>query len=79
MTRHKALSLTMLVLALAVAMPGGLLAQGQQAQHIFTPMASPRAEVAQRIALTDVEVVYHRPAVNERDVWGRAVLHGFTR
>ncbi len=73
MFRHKALTLTILGLALAAAVPGCLLAQGQQAQHIFTPMASPRAEVAQRIALTDVEVVYHRPAVNERDVWGRVV------
>lgn len=60
-------------LILVLATTGSVWAQGPQAQHIFTPMASPRAEVAQRIGLTDVEVVYHRPAVNERDVWGQVV------
>ena len=64
---------TLPVLALAFFATGAALAQGQQAQHIFTPMASPRAEVAQRIGMTDVEVVYHRPAVNERDVWSQVV------
>ncbi len=66
-------TLILLALALAVVVPGVLLAQGPQSQHIFTPMASPRAEIAQRIGLTDVRVVYHRPAVNERDVWGQVV------
>jgi len=61
------------VLALIFLTTAGVQAQGQQAQHVFTPMASPRAEVAQRIGLTDVEVVYHRPAVKERDVWGTVV------
>ncbi len=64
---------TLVVLALTLITSGSALAQGPQAQHIFTPMASPRAEVAQRIGLTDVGVVYHRPAVNERDVWGQVV------
>ena len=75
MTRHTVFrsSLTLAVLALTLISTGSVLAQGPQAQHIFTPMASPRAEVAQRIGLTDVEVVYHRPAVNERDVWGQVV------
>ncbi len=66
-------TLTLLVLTLSLITAGGLSAQAPQAQHIFTPMASPRAEVAQRIGLTDVEVAYHRPAVGERDVWGQVV------
>ncbi len=72
MTRRKTFS-TLLILALTLVAAGDLLAQGPQAQHIFTPMSSPRAEVAQRIGLTDVEVVYHRPAAGERDVWGQVV------
>ncbi len=72
MNQRNWLSVSVLALALASAATG-LLAQGQQAQHIFIPMASPRAEVALRIGLTDVEVVYHRPEVRERDVWGAVV------
>lgn len=66
---------TVLVLVALASTPSALVAQisQQQAQHVFTPMASPTAEVAQRIGLTDVHVRYHRPAVNERDVWGRVV------
>ncbi len=53
---------------------GAAVVQAQpQAQHIYTPMASPRAETAQRIGLTDIRVTYHRPAVNDRDVWGQVV------
>jgi Protein of unknown function (DUF2911) len=73
MIRHAPRTLTLLALALILAVPGALLAQDQQAQNVFTPMASPRAEVAQRIGLTDVKVVYHRPAVGGRDVWGQVI------
>ncbi len=45
----------------------------RQAKHIFTPMASPGAEVAQDIGLTEVRVSYHRPAAKERDIWGTVV------
>lgn len=70
-------SSTYVVLALLLigGVPAALTAQiaEQQAQHVFTPLASPTAEVAQRIGLTDVRVRYHRPAVNERDVWGQVI------
>ena len=69
------LALAVLVPTLVWSSPGVLTAQTaeQQAQHVFTPMASPRAEVAQRIGLTDVKVTYHRPAVGDRDVWGQVI------
>jgi len=75
MKQRKTLTLIAFTLALAVTSSGSLWAQiaDRQAQHIFTPLASPRAEVAQRIGLTDIGVVYHRPAVNERDIWGTVV------
>ena len=75
MYQRQALTFAILALALSWGSPGVLSAQfaEQQAQHVFTPMASPAAEVAQRIGLTDIKVRYHRPAVNERDVWGQLI------
>ncbi len=36
----------------------------------------PAAAVGQRLGLTDVEITYHRPAVNGRTVWGEVVPYG---
>jgi len=40
------------------------------------PMQSQRAEVSQRIGITDITVDYHRPLVNDRKVWGDLVPYG---
>jgi hypothetical protein len=40
---------------------------------IELPEASPRAALTQRIGLTDLTIVYHRPLVNSRKVWGGLV------
>ena len=40
---------------------------------IPTPQASPAATVGQTIGVTDVSVTYHRPAVNNRRIWGGLV------
>ncbi|MEM7583062.1 MAG: DUF2911 domain-containing protein [Acidobacteriota bacterium] len=48
----------------------------RQAQHIFAPLASPGAEVAQGVGVTKIHVSYHRPAVNDRDLWGAVVPSG---
>lgn len=37
------------------------------------PEASQRAAVQQRIGVTDIKIVYHRPLVNGRKVWGALV------
>ena len=42
-------------------------------QNLTTPQASQQASVSQRVGLTDIEVKYHRPAVNNRLVWGGLV------
>ncbi|WP_424521566.1 DUF2911 domain-containing protein [Rubrivirga sp.] len=44
--------------------------------QLATPRASPYAEVSQTVGLTDLEVAYHRPAVNGRRVWGDLVPYG---
>jgi tetratricopeptide (TPR) repeat protein len=45
-------------------------------QQIKTPDASPAASVSQSIGLADFTVVYHRPAVNKREVWDKLVPYG---
>src|SRR5512144_1994315 len=40
------------------------------------PQASPEASVAERVGLTDIELRYHRPAVNGRTIWGELVPWG---
>lgn len=42
-------------------------------QNLTTPQASQKASVSQRVGLTDITVTYHRPAVNNRIVWGGLV------
>src|ERR1700734_590689 len=40
------------------------------------PLGSQRAEVAQRIGITDITIDYHRPLVNDRRIWGGLVPYG---
>jgi hypothetical protein len=47
-----------------------------QAPPLMLPEASPRAHVSQTVGLTDIDVSYHRPAVNGREVWGGLVPYG---
>lgn len=62
--------------ALLLVPAASALAQARQPQHIFLPNVSQRAEVAQTIGVTDIRVVYHRPGVNERTIWGGLVPYG---
>src|SRR5947208_980301 len=50
---------------------GAYLAQGQTL--LVLPEASQRATVSQRLGVTDVTLVYHRPLVNGRKVFGGIV------
>ena len=45
---------------------------------LTTPQASPAATVEQTVGVTQMKVVYHRPAVNKRKVWGELVPYGET-
>lgn len=46
------------------------------AQRLKAPEASPEATVEQTIGLTSAKVVYHRPAIANRQVWGNLVPYG---
>ena len=53
-------------------------AQVSQAQSFLMnlPRPSQRAELVQRIGITDVAISYHRPLVNGRKIWGGIVPYG---
>ncbi len=40
------------------------------------PRGSQMAKVSQRIGITDVAIIYSRPSVNEREIWGQLVPYG---
>ncbi|MBN2571807.1 MAG: DUF2911 domain-containing protein [Ignavibacteriales bacterium] len=45
-------------------------------QTLTMPMVSPKAQVMQRIGLTDIVIDYHRPGVKGRLIWGGLVPYG---
>lgn len=45
---------------------------------IVVPEASPKASISQTIGLTDITISYHRPAVNQRKIWGGLVPYNET-
>lgn len=47
--------------------------KAQQTLTATTPMLSPKASISQRVGITDIKVVYSRPAVNNRQVWGEVI------
>ncbi|MGI9552392.1 MAG: DUF2911 domain-containing protein [Aurantibacter sp.] len=40
------------------------------------PRGSQMAKVSQKIGITDVTIVYSRPSVNDREIWGKLVPYG---
>ncbi len=62
-------------LAVCMAAAAG---QGLRAQSnvLDLPLQSQRAEISQRIGLTDITIQYHRPLVNGRKVWGVLIPYG---
>ncbi|MGB2672576.1 MAG: DUF2911 domain-containing protein [Candidatus Acidiferrum sp.] len=49
---------------------------GSQATELNLPTLSQRAVVTQRIALTDITIVYCEPLVGGREIWGKTVPYG---
>jgi tetratricopeptide (TPR) repeat protein len=47
-----------------------------QSTQLDLPRPSQRAEIVQRIGITDIAINYHRPLVNGRKVWGGLVPYG---
>jgi hypothetical protein len=47
-----------------------------QSTQLNLPRPSQRAQVTQRIGITDITITYHRPLVNGRKVFGGLVPYG---
>ena len=47
-----------------------------QALVLDLPDQSQKAQVSQRIGITDITISYHRPLVNDRKIWGNLVPYG---
>jgi Tfp pilus assembly protein PilF len=62
-----------LVAALAAAPAAAQFKNGNQTTLLDLPRQSPRSVVSQRIGLTDITIVYHRPQANGRPVFGDLV------
>jgi Protein of unknown function (DUF2911) len=66
-------------LAGCVVLAGNAVAQfknGSQPTELNIPRVSQRGTVSQRIGLTDITIVYHRPEVGGREIWGKTVPYG---
>ncbi len=53
-----------------------LLFSVQSFAQLDLPRGSQMAKVSQRIGISDVTIVYSRPSVNDREVWGKLVPYG---
>src|ERR1700722_18383136 len=49
---------------------------GSQATELNLPRLSQRAQITQRVGLTDITVVYHAPLAGGREVVGETVPYG---
>jgi tetratricopeptide (TPR) repeat protein len=58
---------------LTAAMPG---MSPAQSFVLDLPLPSQRAEVSQRIGITDITITYHRPLAKDRKIWGGLVPYG---
>ncbi|MBQ4821978.1 DUF2911 domain-containing protein [Aquimarina sp. MMG016] len=45
--------------------------------QLQTPEGSQRAQVTQRVGITDITIDYGRPSVKDREIWGKLVPYGY--
>ena len=62
--------------SVAVVAAATLLAAPAAHAQIATPQASPKSTVTQRVGLTDITIVYSRPGVKARQIFGTVVPFG---
>ncbi len=74
--RKITLSGALAALLLSVSAAQAEVGSQRQIQGLWLPNASPTATVSQTVGVTEIELFYHRPAVNERAVWGALVPFG---
>ncbi len=63
-------TITSFVMCLTLCLSFTVMAQ------LNTPQGSQMASVMQRVGTTDITITYSRPAVNDREIWGKLVPYG---
>lgn len=66
--------LTKLFLLASALLAGGNIS----AQNLPQIQASPHSRVMQEVGFSEITIDYHRPAVKDREVWGKLVPYGMT-
>ncbi|MCP5050438.1 MAG: DUF2911 domain-containing protein [bacterium] len=75
MFKKKSIKLVVLgVMLIAFAM-----VQHVSAQNLKTPRVSPKIKLNGTIGVTQVEIIYSSPRVNNRGIWGKLVPYGLTK
>jgi tetratricopeptide (TPR) repeat protein len=64
----------LLVVLALVTIAATLPATAQNIQDL--PRRSPHTTITQRVGITDITIDYHRPSVNDREIWGGLVPYG---
>lgn len=59
--------------AAVVALSGLLVMAGSASAQLQLPRPSPKSTVSQTVGVTDVTVIYSRPSVRDRKIWGALV------
>jgi tetratricopeptide (TPR) repeat protein len=72
----RALVIVLAVFAFAQQQANAQFKNGSQAVELNLPRLSQRAQVVQRIGITDVTIVYHSTLVGGRELWGKTVPYG---
>jgi len=67
-----------LFMALAASLIFLVTASQTMAQGVTLPDGSQEGTVTQRVGITYISVNYHRPSVNDREIWGALVPYGFS-
>ncbi len=63
---------------LVACIAGAMLLFSTQANaQLKTPEGSQRAQVMQRVGITNITIDYGRPSVKEREIWGKLVPYGY--
>ncbi len=62
--------------SLPVILLGAMMFCTQAMAQLDLPRGSQMAKVSQRIGITDVTIIYSRPSVNDREIWGALVPYG---
>ena len=62
--------------SMVLTLIGALMFCSQVIAQLDLPRGSQMAKVSQRIGITDVTIIYSRPSVNDREVWGALVPYG---